>query len=103
MGSGKSLLTKQPFGLGTRQSANIELDRFLRAPVNPDNDYMVAFNMDAATAAMMEALRISPLVLAGPVAWPVVRLIVQGIPRPCSSSRVLEANVLEEPQRVEGF
>ena len=41
MGSGKSLLTKQPFGLGTRQSANIELDRFLRAPVNPDNDYMI--------------------------------------------------------------
>jgi hypothetical protein len=82
MNSGKSMLTKQPFVLGARQSVNIELDNFLRQPVDPDTEYMDAFDIDAATAAVMEAYRTTPLVIAeGPIGWPVVQCILQEIPR----------------------
>jgi hypothetical protein len=81
MGSGKSMLTKQPFVLGKRQSVNVELDQFLRAPVNSANEYMDAIDVDAATATMSEALRLSSLVIAeGPLAWPVVQRTLQVVP-----------------------
>jgi hypothetical protein len=74
MRSCKSYLTEQPFALGTGQSLNIELDDFLRRPVNHDTEYMHAIDVDAAIANIMEAYRTGPLVIAeGPMAWPVVR------------------------------
>jgi hypothetical protein len=74
MGSGKSYLTKQPFGIGTGEAANIELDGFLRKPVNADTKYLDAIDVDAAIASIMKAYRTAPLVIAeGPMAWPVVR------------------------------
>jgi hypothetical protein len=83
MRSGKSYLTEHPFALGTGQSVNIELDRFLRAPVNPDTEYMDAIDVDAAITTIMKAYRIAPLVIAdGPMAWPVVRPILHEIPSP---------------------
>lgn len=82
MNSGKSMLTEQPFVLGARQSVNIELDDFLRRPVDPDTEYMDAIDIDAATATVMEAYRTAPLVIAeGPMVWPVVQCILQEIPR----------------------
>jgi hypothetical protein len=81
MTSGKSYLTEQPFALGTGQSVTIELDEFLRKPVNPDTEYMDAIDVDAASARIMEAYRTAPLVIAeGPTAWPVVRRVLQEIP-----------------------
>jgi hypothetical protein len=38
-GSGKSHLTEPPFAIGTTQSTNIEIDKFLRAPVPPTVPY----------------------------------------------------------------
>src|SRR5262249_55598032 len=74
-------ISKQPFALGSGQSVNIELDDFLRKPVDPDTKYMDAIDIDAASAAIMEAYRTAPLVLAeGPVGWPVVRRALQEIP-----------------------
>jgi hypothetical protein len=82
MGSGKSMLIKQPFALGTRQSVNIELDQFLRRPVDPDVEYMDALDVDAATATVTQAYRTAPLVIAeGPMGWPVVQRVLQEIPR----------------------
>jgi hypothetical protein len=82
MNSGKSRLTEQPFVIGTRQLVNIELDRFLRRPVDPDTEYLDAFDIDAATATVMEAYRTAPLVIAeGPIGGPVVQRILQEIPR----------------------
>jgi hypothetical protein len=77
MRSGKSCWTEQPFALGMSQSVNIELDGFLRKPVNPDTKYMDAIDVDAASARIIEAYRTAPLVIAeGPMAWPVVRRVL---------------------------
>jgi hypothetical protein len=74
MGSGLSYLTEQPFALDMAEAANIELDDFLRKPVNPDIEYMDAIDVDAAITSIMEAYRTAPLVIVeGPMAWPVVR------------------------------
>jgi hypothetical protein len=81
MKSGKSMLTKHPVALGARQSTNIELDKFLRAPVNPDTAYMDAMDIDAATAAIRRAIATAPLVIAeGPMAWPVTDRAREGAP-----------------------
>jgi hypothetical protein len=81
MRSGKSMLTRQPFALGTRRSVNIELDQFLRKPVNSETEYIHAFDTHAATAAIREAYRTAPIVVAeGPMAWPVVLPILEEIP-----------------------
>lgn len=78
MRSGKSCLTEQPFALGMSQSVNIELDGFLRKPVNPDTKYMDAIDVDAASARIIEAYRTAPLVIVeGPVAWPIVQRVLQ--------------------------
>ena len=81
MGSGKSMLTKQPFALGALRSTNIALDKFLRAPVNPDVEYMAAMDIDAATTTMKQAIWMSPLVVAeGPMGWPVAKGTLQEVP-----------------------
>ena len=81
MKSGKSRLTKEPFTIVGRQSTNIELDKFLRAPVNPDIEYMEAIDLDAATAAIWQAMRISPpVIVEGPMAWPVTQRAREEVP-----------------------
>jgi hypothetical protein len=81
MGSGKSYLTDQPFALGIGQSAHIELDSFLRKPVDETTEYMAAIDADAANQTIMQMRRTAPMVIAeGPMAWPVVAPILQYIP-----------------------
>jgi hypothetical protein len=81
MHAGKSRLTEQPFAIAPGQSVNIELDGFLRKPVNHDTEYMEAIDIDAASAAIREAYRTAPIVVAeGPMAWLVIQSIVQEIP-----------------------
>jgi hypothetical protein len=73
MSSGKSYLTERPFLLGTGHSVNIELDSFLRKPVDDAVKYMAAIDSDAAIKVIMEASCTAPMVIAeGPMAWPVV-------------------------------
>jgi hypothetical protein len=72
-GSGKSYLTDQPFALGIEQSVHIELDSFLRKPVDETTEYMAAIDADAANLTIMQMYRTAPIVIAeGPMAWPVV-------------------------------
>jgi len=81
IGAGKSRLTEQPFAIATGQSVNIELDGFLRNPVNHNTEHMDAMDIDAANAAIREAYRTATIVVAeGPMAWPVVQSILQEIP-----------------------
>jgi hypothetical protein len=80
MHSGKSYLTERPFALGIGQSVNIELDDFLRQPVDPDTEYMDALDIKGASAAIREAYQRAAVVIAeGPVAWPVLQSVVQAI------------------------
>ena len=58
--SGKSYLTEQPFALSTGQSVNIELDGFLRKPVNPDTEYMGAIGGAANEGADAPSPREAP-------------------------------------------
>jgi|SRR5262249_61392487 len=64
MTAGKSMLTEQPFALDTGHSVNIELDGFLHKPVNHDNEYMDAIDIDAASATIREAYRAAAIVVA---------------------------------------
>jgi len=80
MGSGKSMLTKQSFALGTQQSMSVEVDHFLRKPVDPNTAYMDAIDVEAASASILTALRQSPLVIIeGPMAWPVAQRALQEV------------------------
>src|SRR5262245_60373347 len=79
--SGKSTLTKQPFVLASRPSADIELDQFLRRPVDPDIEYMTAIDIEAAIRAVAEAYRTAPLVIIeGPIVSPVIEPVLLSIP-----------------------
>ena len=81
MRSGKSTLTGQPFALASRQSVSIELDRFLRKPVDPNTEYMTAIDVEAATKAVAEAYRTAPLVIVeGPIVSPVIEPVLLSIP-----------------------
>jgi hypothetical protein len=76
-GSGKSHLTEQPFAIGTTQSTNIEIDKFLRAPVPPTVPYPDGVDRAALQAALEKALAspMSVVVIEGPMAWPLVEPI----------------------------
>jgi hypothetical protein len=79
MKSGKSKLTKEPLVLGHPIRA-IELDHFLRRPVNPDTAYMDAIDIEAATLAIKNAMATASLVIAeGPMAWPVTQRVRKGL------------------------
>ena len=69
MMSGKSYLLKQPFKLGSQVSVNIELDRFLRRPVDPNLEYMDAIDVSAARASLGAARKSHVIV----VIWELVR------------------------------
>jgi hypothetical protein len=75
--SGKSYLTERPFAVGARQSTNIEIDGFLRAPVPPTVRYPDAIDRVAlqATLEMALALPMSVVIIEGPMAWPLVEPI----------------------------
>jgi hypothetical protein len=78
-GSGKSHLTERPFSVDKGQSANIEIDQFLRKPVPPTVPYLDAIDRTALQAAVQIALASSvPLVvIEGPMAWPLVEPIAE--------------------------
>jgi hypothetical protein len=73
MKSGKSTLTKEPIVLFDKRSRTIELDRFLRRPVNPDAEYMAAIDIEAATSAIRQAMTAAMVIAEGPMAWPVTQ------------------------------
>jgi hypothetical protein len=104
MGSGKSMLTKQPFALDTQQSTNIEVDEFLRAPVDPDLEYMEAIDIGAANKAIQEAIQVSPLVIAeGPMVWPVVQRALKEIPTHALRRVYLKRMSSRNPDEWEDF
>jgi chloramphenicol 3-O-phosphotransferase len=72
--SGKSFLTERPFRVGAGQSANIEVDQFLRKPVPPMVHYPDAIDQAALHTAIQAALASMPVVvIEGPMAWPLVK------------------------------
>jgi hypothetical protein len=73
MKSGKSTLTKEPIVLLDKRSRTIELDQFLRRPVNPETEYMAAIDIDAATSAIRQAMTAAIVIAEGPMAWPVTQ------------------------------
>jgi chloramphenicol 3-O-phosphotransferase len=76
--SGKSFLTERPFSVGAGQSANIEIDQFLRKPVPPTVCYPDAVDRAALQAAIREALASAPVVVVeGPMAWPLIEPVAE--------------------------
>jgi hypothetical protein len=80
MKSGKSTLTKEPMVLFDKRSRSIELDQFLRRPVNPDTEYMGAIDIDAATSAISNAMTAAMVITEGPMAWPVTQRAREEVP-----------------------
>jgi len=80
MKSGKSTLTKEPIILFDKRSRTIELDHFLRRPVNPDTEYMAAIDIEAATSAIRQAMTAAMVIAEGPLAWPVTQRARKEVP-----------------------
>jgi hypothetical protein len=71
--SGKSFLTQRPFLVDSGQSANIEVDQFLRKPVPRTVHYPDAIDRRGLQSAIRAALASAPIVvIEGPMGWPLV-------------------------------
>jgi hypothetical protein len=82
--SGKTTLTKQPFAVGARLSANVELDDFLKRPVPETTAYVDAIDRRAVDAAMRGAIASTPLVIVqGAIAWPLVQPVATALGNNC--------------------
>lgn len=67
--------------LDGRPSDNIELDKFFPTQPSGDTEYMLAIDIEGASAAIRQALDTAPLVIVeGPMAWPVTEIIRAGMP-----------------------
>jgi hypothetical protein len=84
-GSGKSHLTERPFAIGATQSTNIEIDKFLRAPVPSTLPYRDGVDRVALQAALEKALAspMSVVVIEGPMAWPLIEPIAGAVGPDC--------------------
>jgi hypothetical protein len=103
MKSGKSTLTKEPIVLFDKRSRIIELDYFLRRPVNPDTEYMAAVDIEAATSAIRQAMTAAMVIAEGPMAWPVTQRAREDMP-PSAVRRVyLKRMAARNPDDWEDF
>jgi hypothetical protein len=82
----------------------IELDQFLRKPVNPDTPYMDAIDIEAATLAIRQAMAAASLVIAeGPMAWPVTQRVREDIPASAVRRVYLRRMSGRNPKEWEGL